>query len=201
MEQNAAYNAINFMVPMLDLGPFTGASFPQNSTAGLIQIASLLCPSESLVHPVSYYRDLGPVQLRWQLRRPGDDQFVQRDHRPPRGDLFVSSPNMGPISIASVTDGTSNTALFSEHLLGYAGTLLDNAATSQAVIGSPYAKRAIFVVSSVSPYPDMGATGVQMALSLIAGCRSLPAGTEPSADAGAAQLAVHPGLRHGGRLV
>src|SRR5580700_9383656 len=55
MEQTPIYNAINFNVPMLDLGPFTGASFPQNSTAGLTNIASLLCPSESLAHNVSYY--------------------------------------------------------------------------------------------------------------------------------------------------
>ena len=75
--------------------------------------------------------------------------------------------------------------MFSEHLLGYSGNELDNVATSQAVIGSPFAKRALFIVSSVSPYPDQGATGIQVALNLIAGCRTLPAGTEPSSDSGA----------------
>src|SRR5262249_6148406 len=67
--------------------------------------------------------------------------------------------------------------------LGYASALTDNAATSLAVIGSPYAKRALYMVNSVAPSPDKGAAGVAVALSLISGCKALPAGTEPSADA------------------
>src|SRR3954469_3940893 len=55
IEQGPLYNAINFNVPIQDLGMFTpGAPFPQNTTVGLTVIRSLLCPSENLNHAVSY---------------------------------------------------------------------------------------------------------------------------------------------------
>ena len=47
LEQQPAYNALNFNLPMLEIGfisPFYGA----NTTVGLITIQTLLCPSESL---------------------------------------------------------------------------------------------------------------------------------------------------------
>ena len=66
MEQQPAYNAINFNLPMLEIGfvspnPIGGMA---NSTAGLMSIASLLCPSESIIAPGELLRRLGPVQLR-----------------------------------------------------------------------------------------------------------------------------------------
>lgn len=185
MEQTPIYNSINFSVPMLDLGPFTGASFPQNSTAGLTNINSLLCPSESLTHTVSYYGTWAPTNYAGNYGGPGMISSCNGIIVPSRGDLFVSSPNLGPVSLAAVTDGTSNTAMFSEHLLGYWSSGTDNAATSPAFVGSPYQKRAIFQVNSVSPVPDQGAAGVATAMALISGCRSLKFGTEPSADGSA----------------
>jgi prepilin-type processing-associated H-X9-DG protein len=187
MEQTPVYNAINFSLPMLEIGfvnpkPTGGLS---NSTAGLLTIASLQCPSESLPHSVSYTGDWGPTNYAGNYGGPGMITSCNGTIVPARGDLFVSSPNLGPVSLAAVTDGTSNTALFSEHLLGFSGTLLDDATKSQATAGSPYAKRALFIVSSVSPYPDKGTAGIAVAMSLIAGCKSLPPGTEPSEDGNA----------------
>jgi prepilin-type N-terminal cleavage/methylation domain-containing protein/prepilin-type processing-associated H-X9-DG protein len=185
MEQTPIYNAINFSVPMLDLGEFTGASFPQNSTAGLSNIASLLCPSESLTHSVSYFGTWAPSNYAGNYGGPGMISSCNGIIVPCKGDLFVSSNNLGPVSLAAVTDGTSNTAMFSEHLLGYWSSGADNAATSPAFVGSPYAKRSLFQINSVSPKPDAGAAGAATALALISACRSLPAGTEPSADGSA----------------
>ena len=187
MEQTPVYNAINFNLPMLEIGfvnPVATGGMA-NSTAGLITIASLLCPSESLSHPASFTGTWAQSNYAGNYGGPGMINSCNGLIIPPRGDLFVSSSNLGPVSLASVTDGTSNTAMFSEHLLGYASSELDNPATSLAVIGSPFAKRAIFIVSSVSPVPDQGPAGVTMALNLIAGCKGLPAGTKPSADASA----------------
>ncbi len=186
-EQTPVYNAINFNLPMLELG-FISSTSPggsANSTAGLININSLACPSESLTHTPSFGGSWGTTNYAGNYGGPGMIRSCTGIIVPPRGDFFVSSPNQGPVTIASVTDGTSNTAMFSEHLLGYAGALVDNAATSQATIGSPFAKRAIYQVNSVAPKPDMGAAGIAVAMSLISGCKSLPNGTEPSADASA----------------
>ena len=105
---------------------------------------------------------------------------------PSKGDEFVSSPDLGPVSIAAVTDGTSNTAMFSEHLLG-AGNGLDGLTAgyvSPYVAGTPLAKRCLFQVSSVAPKPDQGAAGVAVAQQLVAACRSIPGGTVPAEDAG-----------------
>ena len=184
MEQTPVYNAINFNLPMLEIGfvnPVATGGMA-NSTAGLMNIASLLCPSESMTHQASFSGDWGSSSYAGNYGGPGMIRSCTGIIVPPRGDLFVSSPNLGPVTLASVTDGTSNTAMFSEHLLGYSGGLLDNAATSPATIGSPYAKRALYMVNSVTPTPDQGAAGVTTAMTLITGCRALPAGTEPSAD-------------------
>jgi prepilin-type N-terminal cleavage/methylation domain-containing protein len=184
IEQTPVYNAINFMLPPLDLGQFTGKSFPQNSTAGLMNIASLICPSESMTHTLSYVGNWGMCSYAGNYGGPGMISSCDGIIVPSRGDLFVSSPHLGPVSIAAVTDGTTNTAMFSEHLLCY-GTGLDSAATSLATAGSPYAKRALFQVTSVSPLPDQGAAGVTQTMQLITACRSLPPGTEPSSDGAA----------------
>jgi prepilin-type processing-associated H-X9-DG protein len=105
---------------------------------------------------------------------------------PSKGDPFVSSPNLAPVSIAAVTDGTSNTAMFSEHLLG-AGNGLDGLVqgyVSPYVAGTLLAKRCLFQVSSVAPLPDKGAAGLPVAQQLVAACKSIPGGTVPVEDAG-----------------
>jgi len=186
MEQTTIYNAINFSLPMLEIGfvnPVATGGLA-NSTAGLTTISSLLCPSESLVHQVSFTGNWGAASYAGNYGGPGTIASCNGLIVPSRGDIFVSSPNLGPVSLAAVTDGTSNTAMFSEHLLGYANGF-DNPATSPAKIGSQLAKRAIFLVPSVSPQPDQGAAGVTMALNLMNGCKALPGGTAPSSDGGA----------------
>jgi prepilin-type N-terminal cleavage/methylation domain-containing protein/prepilin-type processing-associated H-X9-DG protein len=187
MEQTQVYNAINFSLPMLEIGfvnPVATGGLA-NSTAGLTTIASLLCPSESLIHQVSFSGTWAPTNYAGNYGGPGTISSCNGLIIPSRGDIFVGSPNLGPVNLASVTDGTSNTTMFSEHLLGYWSGGADNMATSPAKVGSSLAKRAIFLVSSVSPLPDQGAAGVTMALNLMNGCKALPAGTAPSADGSA----------------
>ncbi len=188
MEQQPAYNAINFSLPMLEIGfvspnPVGGMA---NSTAGLMSIASLFCPSESINHPVSFGGDWAQCNYAGNYGGPGMISSCNGIIVPSRGDEFVSSPNLAPVSIASVTDGTSNTAMFSEHLLG-AGSGLDGLQAgyvSPYVAGTGLAKRCLFQVSSVAPLPDQGAAGVNVAMQLVTACKSIPGGTVPAEDAG-----------------
>jgi prepilin-type processing-associated H-X9-DG protein len=188
MEQTPVYNSINFSLPMLEIGfinpvPLGGMS---NSTAGLTTIASFLCPSDSLSHPVSFGGDWAQINYAGNFGGPGMITSCNGVIVPAKGDLFVSSPNLGPVSIAAIGDGTSNTAIFSEHLLG-AGNGLDGLApgyVSPYVAGSAFAKRCLFQVSSVAPSPDKGSAGNAVAQQFIAACQSIPGGTVPAEDSG-----------------
>ncbi|APW63584.1 DUF1559 domain-containing protein [Paludisphaera borealis] len=184
LEQSPIYNSINFNLPMLEIGFVTSNTFGgrANSTSGLLALATLLCPSESLTHEISFTGTWGQTNYAGNYGGPGMIATCNGTIVPARGDIFVSSPKLGPVTLASVTDGTSNTALFSEHLLGY-GTGLDDPTKSAATAGSAFAKRSLFQISSVAPPQDQGLLGLTLAQSLMSGCQSLPNGTPPSSDA------------------
>jgi prepilin-type N-terminal cleavage/methylation domain-containing protein/prepilin-type processing-associated H-X9-DG protein len=188
MEQTPMYNAINFNLPMLEIGFVTPVATggTANSTAGLATILSLLCPSESLNHPISCGGDWAQSNYAGNYGGPGMITSCNGIIVPSKGDQFVSSPNLGPVSIAAVVDGTSNTAMFSEHLLG-AGNGLDGLTpgyVSPYVAGTLLAKRCLFQVSSVSPLPDKGGAGLAVAQQLVSACKSIPGGTVPTEDSG-----------------
>ncbi len=77
--------------------------------------------------------------------------------------------NVGPVGLQSVTDGTSNTALFSEHLYGLQGS-------PTITLNSPDAKRGIFT-SGTSTAANTGPTGAQ---AFVASCKALPGSTTSS---------------------
>lgn len=180
LEQGPLYNAINFSVPMLDLGAFTGASFPQNTTAGLTFLPTMICPSESITHPASYI-GVEYAQCSYAGNYGGPAMLTSCNGLivVPKGDLYVKTNNCGTLSLATVTDGLSNTALFSEHLLGF-GSGLDNPAQSQAVAGSILAKRALFQLNSVTLTADTG--NMANLIQFVSACKSVPGGTLPSED-------------------
>ena len=186
LEQNAIYNAINFNLPMLEIGfvnptPSGGLA---NSTAGLAQIASLFCPSESLKYATAYTGAWGSTNYAGNYGGPGSIATCTGIIVPSKGDPFVASSGLGPISLASVTDGSSNTAMYSEHLIGSSDGTNDNPATSPAVAGTQLAKRVTFQINSLQPFPDnKNGTGVADALALMGACNSLPGGTKPVGDA------------------
>jgi len=189
MEQQPLYNAINFSLPMDEIGFVTPVATggTANSTAGLTTILAFLCPSESLIHPVSWAANqLAQCSYAGNYGGPGMITSCNGIIVPSKGDEFVSSPNVGPVSLAALTDGTSNTAMFSEKLIGYGGSLdgLAGNYVSPAVAGTAAAKRALFQISSVAPTPDQGAAGVAVAQQLVAACQSIPGGTAPSEDSG-----------------
>ena len=117
MEQSNTFHALNFSLSSYD---------PSNATAGSISINSFVCPSDvgtpiplGLILTgyasggVSYRANEGTSVAMWY----GVDDVANVNNgivSPPNG-LFHSN---SLIRIASITDGTSNTAAFSEHVLG-----------------------------------------------------------------------------------
>ena len=186
MEQNAIYNAINFNLPILEIG-FASSSTAgglANSTAGLANIATLFCPSESLRHDsLSYSGNWAGTNYAGNYGGPGTIAACSGIIIPCSGDTFVPPSYLGPIRLADVTDGSSNTAMYSEHLLGYADVANDNPATSPAFAGGGFAKRATFSIGSLQPVPNQGgAAGAASALQLMSACNSIPYKTAPAGD-------------------
>jgi prepilin-type N-terminal cleavage/methylation domain-containing protein/prepilin-type processing-associated H-X9-DG protein len=117
MEQNNAFNSLNFNLSSYDVSNATGAS---------ISISSFLCPTDTSTQiptgqvlagfgwgAVNYRANEGTSVAMWY----GADDVDNVNNgivAPPNG-LFYSDEL---IKLASVTDGTSNTAAFSEHVIG-----------------------------------------------------------------------------------
>jgi prepilin-type N-terminal cleavage/methylation domain-containing protein/prepilin-type processing-associated H-X9-DG protein len=184
MEQAPLYNAINFSVGMLDLGGFTGATFNQNTTVALTFLPTLSCPSDGLIHPASAsFVQYAQTNYAGNYGGPAMVSSVNGLIVPNKGGLWLKLNNEAPVKLASVTDGTSNTALFSEHLVGY-GSGLDDPTKSAAVAGTANAKRALFQLNSVTLVADQGINGMATLQQFYAACNSVPGGQAPSEDSG-----------------
>jgi prepilin-type processing-associated H-X9-DG protein len=84
--------------------------------------------------------------------------------------------NLGYFGLESVTDGSSNTALFSEKLIGVAGL----AANSVTVNSSQYKNRTAFPIQG--DWTQYNSNNVTLALSYLAACNSLPGATVSNND-------------------
>ena len=158
MEQTAAYNAFNFN---------RSADLPPNYTTGFNKIASLICPSDSSkARPADPW---GPSSYHGNHGGPGivknwSGTIVQNFTNNPAA-WWGNDAQMAYFGFESISDGTSNTALFSEKLLGIAG----NEVVYQ---GSPTSKRGIFLANYPGGY-NQGPTANPTAA--IAACQSIPA--------------------------
>jgi prepilin-type N-terminal cleavage/methylation domain-containing protein/prepilin-type processing-associated H-X9-DG protein len=187
IEQQPLYNALNFSLPMLELGfisPFYGA----NTTVGLTSIGVLFCPSEPLQKSPSFNAvEYAMMNYAGNFGGPAMIRSCSGTIVPVQGNLIfglmglLGSPvpaSAGPVRIASITDGTSNTALFSEHLLAYGNGVF--AVTDPSVTpGGPNARRGIFQ-TTFNVVLDQGSAA--NALAFVAACQSLPGGTQAVTD-------------------
>jgi prepilin-type N-terminal cleavage/methylation domain-containing protein len=136
-EATAFYNALNFNIDLMG----TGVGGFGNSTATTANLAFLMCPAESKWTPLrlwsgatyygmtSYmgnYGGPGPISLMSGTIIPANNGLIGTIPLPgsttPGLNMYPGA-TWGPVSIASITDGTSNTGLVSERLLGMATTL------------------------------------------------------------------------------
>jgi prepilin-type N-terminal cleavage/methylation domain-containing protein/prepilin-type processing-associated H-X9-DG protein len=181
LEQTPLFNAFNFSIGIPEIGSTTGFVLG-NTTVEYTQLAALICPSDgTVIRPQSPW---GATNYVGNMGGPGQFQAMTGLIVPVN---FFSwggdSQNFGPIPLAAVTDGTSNTALFSERLMGLNGS-------PTVVRASNNAKRAVFK-GTVSAPIHSGQTG---ALQLVQGCNSIPGTTASinSYGSGAYWLASYP---------
>ncbi|AGA30999.1 DUF1559 domain-containing protein [Singulisphaera acidiphila] len=162
MEQQAVFNAYNFCFSFSDA---TGST-ATNSTVTYNQLASLLCPSEnSSGRPQAPYATLSYVG---NIGGPGAIRIFSGTIVSPtfKTGAFASgvSPN-NTIGVESVTDGLSNTAMFSERLTG----VPDNAAVFRSDTNN--ARRAMFQSGANATINSNDVTG---AMAVLNGCKALP---------------------------
>lgn len=117
MEQKNVFDTINFNLGSYDI---------QNITASAISISSFLCPSDAVnaipqglilagygSGGVSYRGNEGTSVAMWYGAE--DTANVNNNIVIPPNGVFFSSQAIG---LGAITDGTSNTAAFSEHVMG-----------------------------------------------------------------------------------
>ncbi len=194
IEQQPLYNALNFNAPMLEMAsPFSGT----NTTVALTTISILLCPSESENRNLSFSFTAGtsgypgqfavtnyasnyggPATIRacsgTIVPSMGKNNLVfnlitQAGEKPPA--------SAGPVRVQTIIDGTSTTALFSEHLLG--NSSLTSVPATRVTPGGTNGKRGLFQIAVNLLIDQSSATNTQ---SFVAACKSVPVTTQATFD-------------------
>jgi prepilin-type N-terminal cleavage/methylation domain-containing protein len=166
-EQVQMFNAYNFSDDPMTAS--AGGNGWANTTVSTARLSLLTCPSENLNQPLYqvlstglYY---GMTNYVGCFGGPGPLQPASGTIVPINNHWWQSaglSGSFAPVSIASITDGTSNTALVSERLIGTTNYYLKR--------NSPDYKRGEWHSPVSAPYPSSMATVLQY----VQGCNSIP---------------------------
>jgi prepilin-type N-terminal cleavage/methylation domain-containing protein/prepilin-type processing-associated H-X9-DG protein len=177
LEQQPMYNAWNFQT---GADQQDGAQYQMNSSITYSAISSLLCPSENQktrpnnpYAPTSYFGNYGGPNVVRNWSGAIVPFYTVCSPSNAGGGFTVgqgwwgADSNLGFFGLESFTDGTSNTAVVSEKLIGTAnGSPLPYAGSSSD------AKRGIFLTTNI-PY-TYNSLNQALALTGIQGCKSVP---------------------------
>ncbi len=190
IEQTGPYNASNF-----SFGAFGVANI---STVSSLKILGYVCPSETIKNGpwiastyINYHASIGGPASMASWTGPFVP-FMSDPNSMPGYTNAVMSANVGPVDFASMTDGSSNTAMFSEALIGLNGYITVYPGQF------PNAWRVSYPTSFTSTW-DAGIQGPTIALQFVQTCNSLPgttAPTNPTQWAGACWNGSHAGTLH-----
>jgi prepilin-type N-terminal cleavage/methylation domain-containing protein/prepilin-type processing-associated H-X9-DG protein len=175
-EQGPLYNALNFYVS----SGFSGGD-TQNTTVLSSQVASLLCPSENIkttsIGPgtrKSYCANVGgpaPISAWSGIFVPLADSSTGFTG------VYTNSNSKVTFGIESITDGTSNTAMFSEFLIGSGppAAQVTLSGTSRRGTYEWQVNPPVTAPYTLSPNPfDQGGAGAVYAQGMVAACRAIP---------------------------
>jgi prepilin-type N-terminal cleavage/methylation domain-containing protein/prepilin-type processing-associated H-X9-DG protein len=194
MEQVQLFNASNYS---------GGATSVLNqTTVSSLKVATLVCPSESLkVGPwiattwTNYHANFGGPECIGPWTGPIVPFMSDPSGFPGISNIYgAGTSNLGVVDISTVTDGTSNTAMFSEKLMGLNGYIV-------VYPGNPDARRVSYQTSFTT---DLGPTtigtgGPTMALAFLQTCKAISgttAPTNPTQWSGACWNGSHAGTLH-----
>lgn len=160
LEGTAMYNALNFSLEMTNNA---------NTTVGYSYVAAFLCPSDNATaRPAPSW---APLNYAGNVGGPGSISTWSGTIVPGTNPWYNNANNGGAVGFQSIIDGSSNTAMFSEHLMGMSGPdggrgILIQRADSRA-------KRAMFTVA-ISLNHDDPVNGPASALSFAQQCAAIP---------------------------
>jgi prepilin-type processing-associated H-X9-DG protein len=110
LEQTALFNATNFMIPY---------SYPQNWTIETTTINAFLCPSDGNIPSGTSTLGSNSAQVGYVSYPNNIGTFAQNFGGTLDGPAYILGGSLGPtVTFATITDGLSNTVIFSETLRG-----------------------------------------------------------------------------------
>ena len=177
IEQAPLFNASNYSG-----GAFDGAM--NQPTVSNAKIPTYVCPSESVRNGpwvastwINYHASFGGPEPIQAWTGPFVPFLSDPNNIPGHSNVYpYGVSNVGPVDFASMTDGTSNTAMFSEKLVGLNGNVA-------VYTGNPASKRVSYTTSfntDVDGNPgSMGTGGKTMAIAFLKVCQSIPSTQAP----------------------